>query len=126
MERQLRDAGLGIAPVKAAPGDAIIAATGATAPSGVPIADEDFARLIEGPKRHKRAPGGARGPRAGSRGGYRPHHGAGHDERRGSRGERADRGDRAERRYRGPRDGEPLIGRWGDENRARDRRRPRS
>ena len=122
MERQLRDAGLGISPVKAAPGDAIIAATGAAAPSGVPIADEDFARLIEGPKRHKRGPGGARGPHAGSRGGYRPHHGAGHDERRG---DRDDRGARGERRHRGPRDGEPLIGRWGDENPARERRRPR-
>ncbi|HKX65748.1 MAG TPA: DEAD/DEAH box helicase [Intrasporangium sp.] len=128
MERQLRDAGVGISPVKAAPGDAVIAATGATTPSGVPIAAEDFARLIEGPKRHKRGPGGARGPRhpgAGSRGGYRPHHGAGHDERRGNRGERADRADRGDRRYQGRRDGEPLIGRWGDEDRARDRRRPR-
>jgi Superfamily II DNA and RNA helicases len=126
MERQLRDAGLGIAPVKAAPGDAIITATGATAPSGVPIADADFARLIEGPKRHQRGPGGARSPRrpdAGSRGGYRPHHGAGHDDRRGDR--RGERNEHGDRRQRGARDGEPLIGRWGDENRTRDRRRPR-
>ena len=126
MERQLRDAGLSIAPVKAAPGDAIITATGATAPSGVPIADADFARLIEGPKRHKRGPAAARGardPGAGSRGGYRPHHGAGHDERRGDR--RGDRREQGDRRQRGPRDGEPLVGRWGDENRAPDRRRPR-
>ena len=35
MERQLKDAGLEISPVRATPGDAIIAATGATTPSGV-------------------------------------------------------------------------------------------
>ncbi|WP_353507689.1 DEAD/DEAH box helicase [Intrasporangium sp.] len=123
MERQLREAGLGIAPVKAAPGDSIIAATGATAPTGVPIADEDFARLIEGPKRHRRGTGAARGarrPGAGSRGGYRPHHGAGHDERRADH-----RGERSDRRQRAPRDGEPLISRWGDDTTGRERRRPR-
>ncbi len=104
MERQLRDAGLAIAPVKAAPGDDIIAATGATSPSGVPIADEDFQRLLAGPKQHRRGPAGARGARQGSRGGFRPHHGAGHDERRGRR---PDRG------------GDRLVSRWGDDERGR-------
>jgi superfamily II DNA/RNA helicase len=104
MERQLRDAGLDIAPVKAAPGDDIIAATGATAPSGVPIAEEDFQRLLAGPKQHRRGPAGARGPRQGSRGGFRPHHGAGHDERRGRRHDRG---------------GDRLVSRWGDDERGR-------
>jgi superfamily II DNA/RNA helicase len=119
MERQLRDAGVGISPVKAAPGDAIIAATGATAPSGVPIADEDFARLIEGPKPHRRGPAGARGPRPGSRGGYRPHHGGAH----GGGERREDRRDsRGHGRGRDAHDGEPLVGRWGDDHRGRGRR----
>ena len=104
MERQLRDAGLDIAPVKAAPGDDIIAATGATAPPGVPIAEEDFQRLLAGPKQHRRGPAGPRGPRQGSRGGFRPHHGGGHDERRGRRNNRG---------------GDRLVTRWGDDERGR-------
>ncbi|AXG12934.1 DEAD/DEAH box helicase [Intrasporangium calvum] len=113
MERQLREAGVDIVVVKAAPGDAIIAATGATAPSGIPIADADFARLVEGPKSHRRGPAGARGPRPGARGGHRPHHGRGDD-----RGQRAPQG-----RGRDARGGEPLVGRWGDEDRPRGSRR---
>ncbi|HET9633737.1 MAG TPA: DEAD/DEAH box helicase [Terrabacter sp.] len=102
MERQLKDAGLDIAPVRATPGDAIIAATGATTPSGVAIAEDDFQRLIAGPKQHRRGPAGPRGPRQGQRGGSRPHHGGGRDDRRGRRGER----------------GEGLVSRWGDDERG--------
>jgi len=112
MERQLREAGLDIAPVKAVPGDSIIAATGATPPTGVPIADEDFQRLLAGPKAHRRGPAGPRGPRQGSRGGFRPHHGAGHDERRGRGGRGYDRGGRPDR-------GERLVSRWGEDERGR-------
>ncbi|GAA2025268.1 hypothetical protein GCM10009740_13620 [Terrabacter terrae] len=105
MERQLKDAGLDISPVPATPGDAIIAATGATTPSGVAIAEEDFQRLIAGPKQHRRGPAGPRGPRQGQRGGFRPHHGGRddrRDDRRGRRGERAD----------------GLVTRWGDDERG--------
>jgi superfamily II DNA/RNA helicase len=98
MERQLAEAGVDTALVKTAPGDDNITATGATRPSGVPIPDEDFARLLEGP-RQRRAPAGSRGPRGGrqaqpSRG--RPQHG-GRDDRRDRRGDRD----------------EPLVDRWG-------------
>ena len=112
MERQLREAGLDISPVKAAPGDEIIAATGATQPSGVPIPDADFQRLLEAPKAHRRSPAGPRGPRPGARGGFRPHHGPSRD---GSRG-------RGGRDGRDVRDGDQLVTRWGDEDRGRGRR----
>ncbi|WP_246111148.1 DEAD/DEAH box helicase, partial [Terrabacter aerolatus] len=103
MERQLKDAGLEISPVRATPGDAIIAATGATTPSGVAIAEDEFQRLIAGPKQHRRGPAGPRGPRQGQRGGSRPHHGGGRDDRRGQRGDR----------------GDGLVSRWGgDEERG--------
>src|SRR6478672_10011929 len=102
MERQLKDAGLEISPVRATPGDAIIAATGATTPSGVAVAEDDFQRLIAGPKQHRRGPAGPRGPRQGQRGGSRPHHVGGRDDRRGRRGER----------------GEGLVSRWGDDERG--------
>jgi len=106
MERQLKDAGLEIAPVRATPGDAIIAATGATTPSGVAIAEDEFQRLIAGPKQHRRGPAGPRGPRQGQRGGFRPQHGGGRDDRRDDR--RGHRGDR----------GEGLVSRWGDDERG--------
>ncbi|EWT00955.1 DEAD/DEAH box helicase, partial [Intrasporangium oryzae NRRL B-24470] len=112
MERQLREAGLDIGLVKAAPGDEVIAATGATPPSGVPIAEEEFARLIAGPKAHRRGPAGPRGPRAGS-GGFRPHPGRGRDDRWGGRDERRGRG------------GDQLVTRWGDDE-GRGRRGSRS
>ncbi|NUR80014.1 MAG: DEAD/DEAH box helicase, partial [Dermatophilaceae bacterium] len=99
MERQLKEAGLEISPVRATPGDAIIAATGATTPSGVAIAEDEFQRLIAGPKHHRRGLAGPRGPRQGSRGGFRPHHGGGRDDRRGRRGDR----------------GDGLVSRWGDD-----------
>jgi len=106
MERQLKDAGLEISPVRATPGDATIAATGASTPSGVAIAEDEFQRLIAGPKQHRRGPAGARGPRQGSRGGFRPHHGGGRDDRRDDRrGHRNDRGD-------------GLVSRWGDDDRG--------
>ncbi|HSU74613.1 MAG TPA: DEAD/DEAH box helicase, partial [Terrabacter sp.] len=108
MERQLKDAGLDISPVRATPGDAIIAATGATTPSGVAIAEEDFQRLIAGPKQHRRGPAGPRGPRQGQRGGFRPHHGGRDDRRDDRRGRRGERGER----------GDGLVTRWGDDERG--------
>ncbi|WP_020144427.1 DEAD/DEAH box helicase [Terracoccus sp. 273MFTsu3.1] len=106
MERQLKDAGLEISPVRATPGDAIIAATGATTPSGVAIAEDEFQRLIAGPKQHRRAPAGPRGPRQGQRSGSRPQHGGGRSDDR--RGRRNDRGD-------------GLVSRWGDDDRRGQR-----
>jgi len=84
MERQLRDAGVDAVPTRAVPGDATLAATGAATPSGVPVSEDAFRRLLEGPP--KRRPGGARAPRPAGRG-YRPQHGAG-----SARPERSDRG----------------------------------
>jgi superfamily II DNA/RNA helicase len=110
MERQLKDAGLDIAPVRATPGDAIIAATGAATPSGVAIAEEDFQRLIAGPKQHRRGPAGPRGPRHGSRDGVRPHHG-GHRDRDGRDGRRGRDRDRDQ----------GLVSRWGDDERPNRR-----
>ncbi|MDV3222945.1 DEAD/DEAH box helicase, partial [Intrasporangium sp.] len=121
MERQLRDAGVGIAPVKAQPGDAIIAATGATAPTGVPITGEDLARLVDGPRAHRRGPAGSRGPRSGQGAGRRQAHGHEHGRGRGDGGRRDDRRDGGARGR--SRDAEPLVGRWGDENGSRGRRR---
>jgi superfamily II DNA/RNA helicase len=114
MERQLKDAGLDISPVKASPGDAVIAATGATVPSGVPINESDFQRLIAGPQAHRRGPAGPRGPRQGpgARGGHRPQHSGGRDDhRRGGDDRRGRRGDR----------GEGFVTRWGSEERPERR-----
>ncbi|HET7801920.1 MAG TPA: DEAD/DEAH box helicase, partial [Humibacillus xanthopallidus] len=114
MERQLKDAGLDISPVKASPGDAVIAATGATTPSGVAIDESDFQRLIAGPQAHRRGPAGSRGPRqgAGARGGHRPHHSGGRDDnRRGGDDRRGRRGDRSE----------GLVTRWGSDDRPERR-----
>jgi len=66
MERQLRDAGVDAVPVKAVPGDAVIADTGGRTPTGVPVADEVYRRLLEAEKRLRRGPGGPRGPRGGA------------------------------------------------------------
>ncbi|MBB2986927.1 DEAD/DEAH box helicase [Terracoccus luteus] len=117
MERQLKDAGLDISPVRATPGDATIAATGATPPSGVAIDEADFTRLLAGPKPQRRGPAGARGPRSGASGGYRPHHAragreGGHDDRRNS-GRDSYRG-RPDRHERGDR-GDRLVSRWSDD-----------
>ena len=119
MERQLKDAGLDISPVKASPGDAIIAATGATTPSGVAIAEGDFLRLIAGPAVHRRGPAGPRGPRQGARSGQRPPYAGGRDDRRDDR-----RGGDDRRGRRGDR-GEGLVTRWGSDDRG-DRRGARS
>ena len=106
MERQLREAGVDTVPVKAAPGDDVIAATGATAPSGVRIPEEEYARLLEGPK-HRRGPAGSRGPRPGAGGGPRSQHTRGRgDDRRGR--------------------GDGLITRWGDDDTSARRRGGRS
>ena len=75
MERQLREAGVDVVPTRAVPGDAVLAAAGASTPSGVPVPDEAFRRLLEGEQKHRRGPGGSRGPRHGSKGGFRPQHG---------------------------------------------------
>jgi superfamily II DNA/RNA helicase len=56
MERLLHDAGVDAAPAKAAPGDAVIAAAGGRTPSGVPVPDETFRRLLEGEPRPQRRP----------------------------------------------------------------------
>ncbi|HET8594007.1 MAG TPA: DEAD/DEAH box helicase, partial [Intrasporangium sp.] len=91
VERQLAEAGVETDLVKARPGDDLIAATGASQPSGIPIPEADFARLLEGPKKHQH-PRGARGPRE-----HRPSH--------------AHRGNRRRDRE------QPLVGRWGDDRR---------
>ena len=64
MERQLRDAGVDIPLVKVAPGDAVLTATGASEPTGVPVSDDEFRRIVEGPKSRRagQRPGG-QGPR---------------------------------------------------------------
>ena len=120
MERQLKDAGLDISPVKASPGDAIIAATGATTPSGVPIAEGDFPRLIAGPKAHRRGPAGAARTAPGRAWRQRPHHAGGRDDRRDDR-----RGGDDRRGRRGDR-GEGLVTRWGETDDRGDRRGARS
>ena len=66
MERQLRDAGVDAVPVKAVPGDAVIADTGGRTPTGGPVADDVYRRLLEAEKRPRRSPGGPRGPRGGA------------------------------------------------------------
>ncbi len=65
MERMAREAGVDAVPTKAAPGDAVLAATGATPPSGIPVPEDKVRRLLEGDKRGRRG-----GPRPGGRGGY--------------------------------------------------------
>uniref|UniRef100_UPI0032213B94 DEAD/DEAH box helicase n=1 Tax=Intrasporangium sp. TaxID=1925024 RepID=UPI0032213B94 len=88
VERQLAEAGVETTLVKARPGDEIVAATGASEPSGTPVDEADYLRLLEGPK--KRHPHGARGPRQ-----HRPSRGDG-------------RGDRRRPRERGP-----VVDSWG-------------
>nr|WP_206070602.1 DEAD/DEAH box helicase [Knoellia sp. DB2414S] len=63
MERMAREAGVDAMPTKAVPGDAVLAAAGATPPSGIPVPEEKFRRLLEGDKRPRRG-----GPRAGGPG----------------------------------------------------------
>ncbi|OFE17999.1 DEAD/DEAH box helicase [Humibacillus sp. DSM 29435] len=102
MERQLKDAGLDLLPVKAAPGDDVIAATGATRPSGTPIDEAVFNRLVAAPKA-RRAPAGPRGPRPASSGRGGQGHGRGRDAGRPTGGRR-DRDDR-------------LVTSWSDDTR---------
>ncbi|MFZ1287565.1 MAG: DEAD/DEAH box helicase, partial [Candidatus Phosphoribacter sp.] len=75
MERLLKEAGLDEVPTRVGLGDALVIEAGGSAPSGIPIDDEILRRLLE-PERPRRSPGGARGPRPGARGGFRPHHGS--------------------------------------------------
>ena len=83
-ERLLKEAGLEEVPTRVAPGDRLVAAAGGSTPTGEPVTDEAMRRLLE-PER--RGPAGARGPRHGSHGGFRPHHGgaARRDDRREDR-----------------------------------------
>jgi hypothetical protein len=85
MERMAREAGIDAMPTKAVPGDARLAATGATAPTGVPVPEDQVRRVLEGEKRGGRRPGGPRGgARSGQRDGFR-----GQGGRSGQRGERS-------------------------------------
>jgi superfamily II DNA/RNA helicase len=91
MERMAREAGIDAVPTRAVPGDARLAATGATAPSGVPVPEEQVRRLLEGDKRGRRGgprgsrPGGPRGRQGGGR-----HDGGRHEGgRQGARPQRA-------------------------------------
>ncbi|HEX8970331.1 DEAD/DEAH box helicase [Oryzihumus sp.] len=70
MERLAREAGLETVPTRALPGDDVLAATGARTPSGVPVPEHEFRRLLEGEKRQHRRPGGPGRPR-GQRSGFR-------------------------------------------------------
>ena len=105
-ERLLREAGLEEVPTRVAPGDALVSAAGGSAPTGEPVSDDAMRRLLE-PER--RGPAGARGPRAGSHGGFRPHHGGAagrgdrRDDRRDGRREWAPRDDRRDWAPRGDR-----------------------
>jgi len=54
MERQLREAGVEVIPAQAAPGDPAITATGGRTPSGVPVPDAVFRRLMEADRRPSR------------------------------------------------------------------------
>jgi superfamily II DNA/RNA helicase len=97
MERMAREAGIDAMPTKAVPGDERLAATGASAPSGVPVPEDQVRRVLEGEKRGRRSgPGASRGgsrpggPRGeGSRG---PRQGGQSYRERPDRRERADRG----------------------------------
>jgi superfamily II DNA/RNA helicase len=88
MERLTREAGVDLTAVKVTPGHELLAATGASAPSGVAVPEEKVGRILEGDKRGRR-PGG-QGHGAGRQG----QRGAAH---RGPRGGRAFRGERGER-----------------------------
>ena len=70
IERLTRQAGVQVAPFSAEPGDAYVGeATGAQAPNGVAVSQQEFDKLVAPPARQaKRRPG--QGHRA-SRGGYR-------------------------------------------------------
>ncbi|SDP21023.1 Superfamily II DNA and RNA helicase [Pedococcus dokdonensis] len=87
MERMAREAGIDAMPTKAVPGDERLAATGAVAPSGVPVPEDQVRRVLEAPKRGGRPSGGHRGgPRGPRQGGPRSYR---DDRSGGSRGDRA-------------------------------------
>ena len=85
MQRLLDQAGVETEPVKVRPGDAHVLATGGSAPSGIPVPDEQWRPILEGNPRQQRRPrfGGARpqggrgfgGPRGGRGFGDRPRRG---------------------------------------------------
>ena len=70
MERMAREAGVDVVATRATPGDALLASTGACAPSGVPIPSSQSRHVLEGEKRPFRRTfggGGRGGPGAGPR-----------------------------------------------------------
>ncbi|HQF03973.1 MAG TPA: DEAD/DEAH box helicase [Phycicoccus sp.] len=99
MRRLLESAGVDTEPVRVKSGDATIAATGGSAPSGTPVPDELWRPILEGGPKQRRGRVGA--PQRGH-GGGRPDHG-------GRRG-RDDRGSRH----------------TGSFDRSSDRQRPRA
>jgi superfamily II DNA/RNA helicase len=60
VERLVHEAGVDVTPAKVAPGHALLVATGASTPSGVPVPEESLRRIVEGDKRARR-PGPYRG-----------------------------------------------------------------
>ncbi len=63
MQRLTDQAGVTVAPVRAAPGEeGLLRATGAQVPSGGPVPESQVRRLLEGPPRPRRRPGGPHGP----------------------------------------------------------------
>ncbi|HRW17390.1 MAG TPA: DEAD/DEAH box helicase [Dermatophilaceae bacterium] len=86
MERMLKDAGLEEVPTKATSGDQLTHAAGARQPSGIPVTDEALRAVLDPDLR--RGPGGARGPRHGRSGGFRPHHQGGRRDRQAREGSR--------------------------------------
>jgi superfamily II DNA/RNA helicase len=73
MERLTREAGVDLTAVKVHPGHQLLAATGATTPSGVPVPEDQVRRVLEGEKRRQGGrPAGRGGHGGGPRGGSRP------------------------------------------------------
>jgi superfamily II DNA/RNA helicase len=60
VERLVHEAGVDVTPAKVAPGHALLVATGASTPSGIPVPEESLRRIVEGDKRARR-PGPYRG-----------------------------------------------------------------
>jgi superfamily II DNA/RNA helicase len=73
VQRQQQEAGVSAVPVKAAPGGDALADIGARSPSGEPIPDDVFRRLVEGEPRRRPAPRRPRGRGADEREANRTH-----------------------------------------------------
>jgi superfamily II DNA/RNA helicase len=61
VERLVREAGVVTTAAKVSPGHELLAATGASAPTGVPVPEERIRRILEGEKRGRRPGGPHRG-----------------------------------------------------------------